>query len=362
MEIDRGKRILLCFIGIFEANVFKIDIAGCHFHHRIFRVCDGAFFIQHLYDSARRFHGHGHGDKYHGEHHAVGEDLNAVCKKAGIVTNVKSLTTCGDDQTRCKEADTDHGCIDSDLHERVIKCEHLFCSSEIRCHITGSFFKFFGFKILTNIGFHYANTLNIFLYGFIERIVFAESALKDRHNLTRNEEKRKTKKRHERHIDASERATHNKRHYKRKNEHKRRTNCNTNEHHERLLHVSHVCCESCHKTGRGKFVDIGKGIILHLVIQIMTKIFREAAGSRRAEPTRQNTASERSKRQSDEDQTVSCDRLHFQNLGVFQIVDKLRRYKGDDTFDHHFKRNEKRRIDRLFPIALDTLSKSFQHK
>ena len=342
MQINIGERVLFRFFGIFEVYVFKVDIAVFHGHNGIFGILNGAFFVKHFHDTARGFHRHRHCHEYHREHHAVGKDLDAVCKQTGIVTDIEGFTAGGNDEMRGEETYADHRGIDGNLHEGVVKRKDFFRFREVFGEIARRFFEFFGFKIFAHEGFYHADAFNVFLNGFVEGIVFTERALEDRHNLSCDEEKRETENGHEANVNASERTAHNERHHERENKHKGRADCDADEHHECLLYVRDVRSQTCHKTGCGEFVDVGKGIFLNLVIKVVAQILCETAGCRGAEPARQHAAGQGSERKKDEREAVFADDSHFKHFSVFQVVDKLSGNVRDDTLDDNFEGDEKR--------------------
>ena len=194
---------------------------------------------------------------------------------------------------------------------------------------------------------------------FGQLIVFAESTAEDRHDLTRDGEKGKTEERHERKIDDGKRSAEHECHHERKDEHKGRADRNTNEHHERLLDVRYVRCQTGHKAGGRKLIDVGKGIVLNLMIKVAAQIFSKATGRRRAEPTRKHAARKRSHRKTDENKAVFENGVHL--TARLNTVDKRRGNKRNDTFNDDLKRNEERRERSLLFVFADTLRKPFDH-
>ena len=160
-------------------------------------------------------------------------------------------------------------------------------------------------------------------------------------------------------INKRHRTAHDKRHGQSENQHQRRSHGDTDNHHECLLNIGHVCGKSCHKTWRRKFVNIGKGKILYLVVQITAQVFCETCRCRCAEMTGKRTADKGSKSESDKDETVFQDYIHV--LIILNNVDKLRRDKGNDTFDNNLECYKNRRQDCFLCIALNAFCKSFQH-
>ena len=54
--------------------------------------------------------------------------------------------------------------------------------------------------------------------------------------------------------------------------HDRASDCNSDNHLEGHLNIGNICRHTCNKTGSRKLIDIGKGKLLYLIIDILTQV------------------------------------------------------------------------------------------
>src|SRR5699024_2031818 len=126
---------LVSFFRIFKAYAVKINGTVFHFIHRVFRIAEGAFFIQHFHDSPCRLAGHGNHNKHHGKHHQAAEDLEIIGEKRGKLSHIQIKPFRGDNGVGSEVKHKDHNRIQAELHQGVVKGQDLLRLCEVHAYI-----------------------------------------------------------------------------------------------------------------------------------------------------------------------------------------------------------------------------------
>ena len=289
MEVDIGQRAAFRRSGIFELHMLKVHVAVFNLVNRIFRVLQAARLIEHLADSLAGGLCHGEHDEDHGEHHQAHKNLHGIGNHAGQTAHAEVGAAGHNDKLCGEEGDENHRRVHAELHDRAIERKNLFCLQEVRTHRIGCSGELLRLIILAHKAFDYTHALHIFLHRVVEGIIFFENCLKKRHRTANHEKQRKAEDRNDPCENECKPLTHAGRHDNGKYEHHRRTHCDPNQHHERILNIGHVRRQPGNERGRGEPVDIRKRKALHLIKQIVAQIFCKACSSLRREPAGKRT-------------------------------------------------------------------------
>ena len=215
------------------------------------------------------------------------------------------------------------------------------------------------FVCISYIGLDDSYTLYILLYRLVHRIVLLEYAVEDRVYAFENYCKTYSQNRYKRKENKRYLMIDDKCHYQRKYEHYRTSYSYTHYHHICVLHVCNVRSHSRNKTGRGKFVNVGEGKILYLVIHILSQILGKSCRSRRRILACQHTEQQSECRHYDKYRAVNQN--VFQRILHFDYVYHLDHIIRYQTFHQHFEGNKERRQQRLFLVLSDALRQHFYH-
>ena len=118
--------------------------------------------------------------------------------------------------------------------------------------------KLFIFIIASDVGFHYAGCVYVFLYGIVQNIVLIKYLDKMGMRFFGNEDQQTSQERYGYQKNESDLRADCQSHDKRQDNHNRSADQQTDGHHISHLNVGQVCCQPGHQTGCGKPVDILK--------------------------------------------------------------------------------------------------------
>ena len=240
MKVHPGQRHSLGLLGIFEADVFKIDRAVLYFGHCMLRAGKAAFFCQYLYDSLSRFHGHGNHYKHHGKRHQAHQYLEAVSEDGGHLAHSNFCAPAAYHHIRAERKHKRHARINTELHHGVIEGHNALGAGEIPADILGCRRELLLFIVLAHIAFYHTHGLHVLLHGIVQRIVFAEHAAENRHRGADDQCQADAQQRNGDKEDHGQAPAHGKAHDKRENKHQRPADGDADDHHERHLHIHHV--------------------------------------------------------------------------------------------------------------------------
>ena len=359
MQIHVCQGISFRLGEILKAYVLEINGAVLHLSDRIGRACQSGHLIQHLHNAADGFGGDGQDYVDHGQHHQLYKDLHAVCQHSGDLAHIDEGAAAGDDQLRAHQKHEDHVEVHTDLHERAVQCHNAFRLGEIPADVFGCLAEFFLFIFLTGEALDYTHTAYVFLNGLIQPIVFLEYAAESRHSLPADEEQTCCQKRNEHDEGGGQSAAHNVRHNDGEDQHQRRPHRRADDHHIRHLHVAHVCGHTGNEGGRGEFINVLKGIALHLVEDSLTQIFGKSGGSLGAGKACDTSAREGQSRHHDEQKAGLQDQLDLCSCldGVYQVGGN----EGDERFNNRLGNDKNQRKNRGCAIFFNTAGKPFYH-
>ena len=226
------------------------------------------------------------------------------------------------------------------MHYRLRKSDYFFTLQKVRSYVLCRIGKLLLFVCISYIGLDDSYTLYILLYRLVHRIVLLEYAVEDRVYAFENYCKTYSQNRYKRKENKRYLMIDDKCHYQRKYEHYRTSYSYTHYHHICVLHVCNVRSHSRNKTGRGKFVNVGEGKILYLVIHILSQILGKSCRSRRRILARQHTEQQSECRHYNKYRAVNQD--VFQSIVHFDYVYHLDHIIRYQTFHQHFERNKER--------------------
>ena len=247
MKVYIRQSHLVCFFRIFKAYAVKINGTVFHLIHRVFRIAESAFFIQHFHDSSGRLAGHGDHNKHHGKHHQAAEDLEIIGKKRGELSHIQIKPFRSNDGIGSEIKHKDHNGIQTELHQGVVKGQDLLRLCKVHTYILCRRGKFLLFEIFADIGFHHAHTFDILLNGSVQPVVLAEHFFKQRHGASDHQPQAHSQNRDHKQEDHRHLTAHDKRHDKGEYQHQRTADSDTHDHHVCHLHIGNICRQPGHK-------------------------------------------------------------------------------------------------------------------
>ncbi len=132
--------------------------------------------------------------------------------------------------------------------------------------------------LLPDEGFHHPDAPEIFLHHAVKLVVGAEYTLKDGVGVRDDQGKPCSQNRdgHQKHQGQPGIDLHC--HNQGKDQHGRRAHGDPDDHLIGVLHVGHIRGQPGDQAGGGKAVNIGEGVVLHMVEHLLPQIFRKAGG------------------------------------------------------------------------------------
>ena len=163
--------------------MIEINASVRNVRHRILRVCQIRFFVQHLADTADTCHGHTDHDHNHGQHHQAHEKRHDIAEKTGEIA-------CGQrtahDELGSKPGYGDDAEVNCDHHGRVIERQKALCFHRKIVKHFGRSGEFFVFIIFTHECLDHADGGDVFLHAGVQVVVpleyLAENLKSNHHN------------------------------------------------------------------------------------------------------------------------------------------------------------------------------------
>ena len=129
---------------------------------------------------------------------------------------------------------------------------------------------------LTVEGFDHTHCIEVFLDHIVQLVIGPENLIEQRINLSYYYKHAQTQHRQNCQKYQRQSVVYAESSDKSKEQHSRRTHGNPYYHLESLLHVGNVCGKTGNYAAGGKFIYIGKGKLLHLVIHGLSQVFCKA--------------------------------------------------------------------------------------
>ena len=168
-------------LGIFEADIIKVNGAVLHFGDGVFGAGQAAFLRQNLHDTLGRFHRHGDHHKDHREHHQTHEDLEAVGEDGGHLADGDFGAAAGDDGVGTEGEHKNHTRVDAELHHGAVQGHDALGFGEVLADVFRSGGKLLLLIVLPHVALDHAHGLHVFLDRVVQGIVLAEHAAENRH-------------------------------------------------------------------------------------------------------------------------------------------------------------------------------------
>ena len=277
MQVDVGQGVAVGFLRVFEAHVVKVDGAVLHVQHRVFRVVQGAFLVEHFHNTLGGLGGHGDHHEDHGEHHQTHKDLERVGEQRGHLAHVQVQALAGDDRVRAKGQHKHHDAVDAELHQRVVQSQNPLGLGEVLLHIFGGVVELFLLVVLPHVGFHHPHAPDVLLDGGVQVVVLAKDPAEQGHGLFRDKEQANAQHRDGHQEDQGHFAAHDKAHHKGEDEHQGAAHGGADDHHVGHLHVGDVGGQTGDQAGDRELIDVLKGIALDFVEHILSQVAGKAA-------------------------------------------------------------------------------------
>ena len=122
------------------------------------------------------------------------------------------------------------------------------------------------------------------------------------------------------------------------------------DHLERVLHVGHVGGHTGDKACGGELINVGKRIMLDVLIHGIAQISGKAGGCIGGKAARQHTQQQRESGHQEREQTIFEDGVHIALLDA--LIDDERHDGGKQDIHDRFQRGKERRHDgRAFVLA-----------
>src|SRR5699024_9923799 len=141
--------------------------------------------IQHFLDTVcRSFRDHDQ-NEYKRNHHKGTEDLDRVDNDTGQLSRLHSLE---DNALSADEHHAQHHRVNGKLHDWIVPCHDFFCFAEQIIDNLGNLMEFLILVLFSDISLYHSGSIDVFLYGIIQHIVFVKDFDKVRMRLLSNKD------------------------------------------------------------------------------------------------------------------------------------------------------------------------------
>ena len=358
-EVDAGEGVTLRLFGILEADVPELHAAVRHFVDGLLGVGEGALFVEHFRDALRGRGGDGDHHHDHGERHERGHALRTVGDEAGKSLRVEVGAARLHDDLGAEDAYGGDRRPDGELHERAVERDDHLAALEVRAHVLRRTVELVALVVLTHVGFHHSDALDVLLDGLVHRVVFLEHLREDGVHLPENEEETHAQhgddgKENERDLPVDGEG-HDDGHH----QHDGAAHRDADDHHERILDVDDVRGHPRDQAGRRKFVDVGKGKALHGIVDVRAQVLGKARRRLCRIPSRQHPEQQRDRRHQEQDAAPEKDVLD--GVVRLDLLQHRHHIEGYETLHHHLERHKHGRKNGLLPELPEALCQSLYH-
>ena len=215
--------------------------------------------------------------------------------------------------------------------------------------------------LLAHEGLDHADAAQVLLHYLIEAVVGLEHALEDGVGVAHDDEQAHGEERRDAEENGRQLRVDEEGHHQRENEHHRGAEEYALAHLEGHLHVGDVRGHAGHEAGGGKALDVGKGEVLHVVIEVVAQVLGVAGGGLRRRLARQRAKQQRDHRAADEDEPHLPDVAHVAGavVAVDAVVDEHGHQKGDDALHDRLQRHIHRRAQGDAPVFAHAVAEYF---
>ena len=226
-------------------------------------VGDGGAFLQHLPDAAGTGHGPGHHHEDHGYHHQGNHDLGDVGEEGDELSGLQGP---GKDHLAAEPHDGDDGAVDDQHHDGHIDDHHAEGPLGVVLQVQVALGELLPLVVLPDEGLHHPDAGQVLLDHQVQRVGPLLHGAEQGAGLGEDQRHghRQQRQRHQKDIaeltadaDGEKQGAH---------QHHRGPHQQPHTEHQRHLQVVDVVGQARHQRGGGKFLDIGKGVFLDVVI------------------------------------------------------------------------------------------------
>ena len=362
MEVHRLQGLALGSGAVTEADVFKGDGAVTDFLDRVFRAGKVGNFLQDLIAAAHGSAAHGQHDKDHAQHHQGGQNLGGVGEHGAELTGGQAqigIVARGHDHMGADPGNGDHTGIHTGLHHRVIEGQELFCPGEIPVDGTGDPGELFGFLLFPDEGLDHTDAVDIFLHHAVEVVVAFEHPLKDLVHPGHHDDQTDGKQRNGYTVDQAQPDADAHGHDQGQHQHHGGADKHPDHHLEGHLQPGHIGSQTGDDGRGGKLVDVGKAVVLDVVIHIVTQVFGKAGAGFGGKDSR--GAAEAQRRDGTQYQLygLTDHRLHILHHDAV-VIELGHDQRDGDLHGHLANHSQGAEYGRPF-IFPDAPGQSFQH-
>ena len=362
MQVDILQGRPVGGLGIAEGHIFKVHGAILHGFHGVFVITKLRLFHQNLGGSTHRRPGHGDHDEHHGQHHKRAEYLNGEGEHGGQLAGGQahgSVVARGHNHSSAQIGDHQNAGVHRELHQRIVEGQGLLRLAEILVDTLGHGGELVSLPALPDEGLHHPDAVDIFLHHVVELIVGLEHPVKDGENNADQDKQSQSHQRQHHTVDDAEPGADGEGVGCCQNQHHGAADGHTDHHLEGHLDICHVRGQTGDDRCRGKFVDVGKVKILHLVIHIVPQVPGKAGGGVGCQHRRGNAENQGNQGVEHQQAAVTHHRAHIAYTDTF--VHNLGKYQWNLGFHVNLADHANRGQNRRPFVFPDTPGKGFYH-
>ena len=345
-----------------ERHVVKDDGAVRHLGDRVFGRYDRAGLLKHLVDALHGGAGDDDHDKHHAQHHQAGKDLHGVGEQAGQLTcgqAERRIAAAGYYRLRAEPADEQHAAIHGELHQRHVEGQNAFSEGKILIDVLRDGVELLILMRLAHKGLDYADAAQVFAHYAVEAIVKLEHTLKNRMSVGGDQVQANTQDRNESQEDHRELPVDADGGAQGEDQHEWCAHRDADDHLISVLHVGYVRGQTRDQAAGGEFVDVGKGIFLHMTVHVPAQVLGKPGRGRGGVLACQRAEAQRHQRRQDQNQTCFEDVGHV--AAVDAPVDQVGHDQRNDYLHHHLQGYKNRRLDGCALKLPNAFHQAFYH-